>query len=233
MASRKGWFGMTARADILGKIRDRQGMDDDTARAATVTDRLRRAPRGVIPAYGQLNDAGRLNLFVKAAKEAAATVDLVDSTEEIPPAVLTFLRDHNFPAAARVGGDPLLAQIPWENHPQLVLSHGASDGSDIVGISHAANGVAESGTLVVHTGPGNPTTLNFLPDAHIVVIHPSEIVGDYESCWDQLREARGKGVMPRTVNMITGPSRSGDIEQKLIMGAHGPRNLHIIVLKNA
>lgn len=224
---------MTARAEILSKIHDRQGMKDDTARAARVADRLRRAPRGVIPAYGQLNSAGRLNLFVKAAKESAATVELVDSTDEIPAAVLSFLRDHNFPATARVGGDPLLARIPWENHPQLVLSHGASDGSDIVGISHAANGVAESGTLVVHTGPGNPTTLNFLPDIHIVVVQETDIVGDYESCWDQLRETRGKSIMPRAVNMITGPSRSGDIEQKLIMGAHGPRNLHIMILKNA
>ena len=58
----------------------------------------------------------------------------------------------------------------------------------------------------------------------------NDIVGDYESAWDRLRTAFGKGLMPRLVNMITGPSRSGDIEQKLLLGAHGPRRLHVVIV---
>jgi L-lactate dehydrogenase complex protein LldG len=45
-----------------------------------------------------------------------------------------------------------------------------------------------------------------------------------------LRKAKGKGEMPRALNLITGPSRSGDIEQTIILGAHGPRALHIVVV---
>ena len=78
----------------------------------------------------------------------------------------------------------------------------------------------------------NPTTLNFLPDYALVVLHEKDIAGDYESMWAQLRQTYGKGTMPRVVNWITGPSRSGDIEQKMLLGAHGPRRLHIIVVKN-
>ena len=58
-----------------------------------------------------------------------------------------------------------------------------------------------------------------------------DIAGDYESVLARVRNTYGKGRMPRTVNFITGPSRSGDIEQTLLLGAHGPRRLHIVVVK--
>ncbi|MFX8828968.1 LUD domain-containing protein, partial [Acinetobacter baumannii] len=78
--------------------------------------------------------------------------------------------------------------------------------------------VAESGTLVLTSGRDNPTTLNFLPEYHVVVVEASDIAGDYETIWNRVRAAYGKGTMPRTVNMVTGPSRSGDIEQTLLLG---------------
>jgi L-lactate dehydrogenase complex protein LldG len=97
-------------------------------------------------------------------------------------------------------------------------------------VSHAFAGVAETGTLVLTSGADNPTSLNFLPDNHIVVIDAKDVAGDYESVWQRLREKFGEAVMPRTANLITGPSRSADIEQTLILGAHGPRRLHVIVV---
>ena len=80
------------------------------------------------------------------------------------------------------------------------------------------------------SGAENPTTLNFLPDTSIVVVKAADISGDYEAVWAKIRAKFGKGAMPRTVNYITGPSRSGDIEQKILLGAHGPRRLHIVVV---
>jgi L-lactate dehydrogenase complex protein LldG len=97
-------------------------------------------------------------------------------------------------------------------------------------MSHALAGVAETGTLVLTSGPDNPTTINFLPETHIVAVRADDIVGDYESVWDAFRLRFGRGALPRTVNMITGPSRSGDIEQTILLGAHGPRRLHIVVV---
>jgi L-lactate dehydrogenase complex protein LldG len=64
----------------------------------------------------------------------------------------------------------------------------------------------------------------------VVVLKAADIAGDYETIWERIRADFGPGAMPRTVNMITGPSRSGDIEQKILLGAHGPRRLHIIVV---
>jgi L-lactate dehydrogenase complex protein LldG len=147
----------------------------------------------------------------------------------VPAAVAAYLRAHNLPATARMGDDNLLAGMPWDA-TQITLSRGASDGDDPVGVSHAFAGVAETGTLVLTSGPDNPTTLNFLPETHIVVLAAKDVAGDYETVWDRLRAAAGKGQMPRTVNMVTGPSRSGDIEQTILLGAHGPRRLHIVVV---
>ena len=90
-------------------------------------------------------------------------------------------------------------------------------------------GIAETGTLALVSGPANPTTLNFLPDNHIVVLRKEDVVADYESVFAMLRTAYGKGGAPRTLNFVTGPSRSADIEQTLLLGAHGPRRLHIVI----
>jgi len=81
--------------------------------------------------------------------------------------------------------------------------------------------------LMLISGPQTPTTLNFLPDTHIVVVRSEQVVATYEDGWDRLRICDG---LPRTVNFITGPSRTGDIEQRIELGAHGPRRLHIVLV---
>ncbi|MEE9300922.1 MAG: lactate utilization protein, partial [Alphaproteobacteria bacterium] len=100
-------------------------------------------------------------------------------------------------------------------------------------------GIAETGTCMLISGPQSPTTLNFLVDTHIIVLWTRQIVGSYEDALARLRETavgRERGArswMPRTVNLITGPSRSADIEQTIQMGAHGPRRLHILLIDGA
>jgi L-lactate dehydrogenase complex protein LldG len=131
-----------------------------------------------------------------------------------------------------MGEDARLAAMPW-SATTLEISGGPSDGHDLNAVSVAFAGVAESGTLALASGAENPTTLNFLPDNHFVIVATSDIVADYESVWRKLRAHYGKGVMPRTVNFITGPSRSADIEQTLLLGAHGPRRLHILIVRQA
>ena len=80
------------------------------------------------------------------------------------------------------------------------------------------------------SGPAGPTTLNFLPETHVVVLRADQVVGPYEEAWDLLRSARGAAGLPRTVNFVTGPSRTADIEQTIQMGAHGPRRLCILLV---
>jgi len=148
----------------------------------------------------------------------------------VPILVAAYLRWHNLPLQIRTGHDSILAQLPWEKERTLERFVGPSDGNDAASLSRATAGVAETGTLVLLSGEENPTTLKFLPDTHIVLMQADDIVGDYETVWRMLRETYGPGKLPRTVNFITGPSRSADIEQTLILGAHGPRALHILVV---
>ncbi|WP_029032127.1 LutC/YkgG family protein [Salinarimonas rosea] len=220
----------TARDEILASIRRSLGVTGrERPRRTVVEERIARAPAGVVPARGAVSGRARIELFVAQAEAALATVSEVDTPDAVPAAIAGWLRAHNLAATLRMGADPRLAAMPWSETP-LAVDEGPSDGSDLNAVSHAEAGVAETGTCVLVSGPGNPSTLNFLPDNHIIVVDASTVTGDYESAWARLRERFGKGVMPRTVNWVTGPSRSADIEQTMFLGAHGPRRLHIVVV---
>jgi L-lactate dehydrogenase complex protein LldG len=218
------------RDDILANIRRSLGLTGAEApRRANVTTRLQNAPSGVIPARGQLAPAARVAMFKEQAQRAQASVTEVARPQDVPAEIARFLRDRNLPASVRIGADARLTALPW-SETALEVSAGRSNGGDPNAVSHAFGAVAESGTLALVSGPENPTTLNFLPDNHIVIVSAADVAGDYETIWQRLRDETGKGTMARTVNLITGPSRSADIEQTLLLGAHGPRTLHIIIV---
>jgi L-lactate dehydrogenase complex protein LldG len=222
---------MSSRDTILASIRRSLHVKgDERIRAGIVDERLDRSPKGVVPARGQLDAAGKLALFIEKAEGVQATIARVPTAAEVPAEVARYLREGNLPAAIRMGSDARLAGMPWKETALDVMS-GRSHGLDLSAISHAEAAIAETGTLALISGPENPTTLNFLPDNHIVVLKAGDIVGDLEAIWAKIRKRHGKGAMPRTVNFITGPSRSGDIEQTILLGAHGPRALHIVVVE--
>ncbi|BDA82795.1 hypothetical protein Sa4125_03370 [Aureimonas sp. SA4125] len=220
----------SSRDAILSRIRHANGgRPYDPARQAVVDARLAEAPPGVIPARGQLDPEARLALFIDMATRASATVVRVSNYAAVPEAVADWLRQNNFPATLRMGADPRLAPADF-GATALDVTTGASSGGDLNALSHAEGGIAETGTLMFVSGPGNPTSLNFLPENHVAVVAAGDVVGDMEALWSTVRSREGKGQMPRSVNFVTGPSRSADIEQTLLLGAHGPRALHIIVV---
>jgi L-lactate dehydrogenase complex protein LldG len=223
---------MSARDEILATVRRSLGVTGkERPRNAEVDNRLAAAPRGLVPERGHLEGEALLALFRTQAEATLASYVEVENAADVPDAVAEYLRNANLPARLRMGDDPRLAAMPWDR-TALETSTGRSDGRDLVAVNHAFGGVAETGTLVMTSGPDNPTTLNFLPDYAIAVVSRKDITGDYETLWQRLRDSYGKGSMPRTVNWITGPSRSGDIEQTILLGAHGPRSVHIVVVKD-
>jgi len=222
---------VSAREAVLGKVRKALGAAGGAdGRESAVEARLSEHRPNLIPARGQLDREGRVALFCEMAEKVSATVRRAERMDDVPILVAAHLRWHNLPLQLRMGGDPVLAGMPWNREPHLERLSGPSDGTDAASLSRAFAGVAESGTLILVSGPDNPTTLNFLPDTHIVVVSADDIAGDYETVWRRIRDLNAPGGLPRTVNWITGPSRSADIEQTLILGAHGPRGLHIIVV---
>ena len=120
--------------------------------------------------------------------------------------------------------------MPWAEAKDLVVREGAAEPDDVAGVSYALAGVAETGTLVVGAGKDNPVTLAFLPGIHIIIVARDTIVGTYEEALARVRKIYGASGMPRTLNYISGPSRTADIGGKIVIGAHGPRTLGVIIV---
>jgi L-lactate dehydrogenase complex protein LldG len=219
-----------ARERVLAKIRRRIPSGNDAERQATVAARLANPKANLIPARGAGDDAYRIALFTRLMEGVGGTVERLAAAKDIPEAVSQYLRNHNLPACIRKGSDKLLARLPWHRTPALTVNDGAAQDADKAAISHAFAGAAESATVILLSGPENPTTLNFLPEAHIVVLEVKDLHGSYEETWARLRKVYGPGQMPRTVNMISGPSRTGDVEQTIVRPAHGPKDMHVILI---
>lgn len=221
---------MTARDEIFAGIRRSLGVTGrEEPRRQAVADRLSRPERGVIPERGQKIGAEAIATFRKYAEAVQTSVAIVSGPEQVPAEAARWLGANNLPARLRMGADARLAAMPW-GATTLETSRGPSAGDDLNGLSHAFAGVIETGSLVLLSGPDNPTTLNFLPDNHIVVLDSADLVPALEDVWTRLRAGSPNGQLPRTVNMVTGPSRSGDIDRTIFLGAHGPRALHVIVI---
>jgi L-lactate dehydrogenase complex protein LldG len=224
---------MDARSQILGGIRSalKRGALTGEAEAALAC-RLSDPQRNLIPARTALDQADRIALFERMASVVQTTIARVADPAAVPAAVARYLADNNLPAELVMAPDPALDPYPWATQPLLTIRRGKAEDHDAVSVTGAFAGIAETGTLMLTSGPDSPTTLNFLPDTHIVVLRADQIVGPYEEAWDRLRRQAGR-VPPRTVNFITGPSRTGDIEQRIQLGAHGPRRLHIVLVDGA
>lgn len=206
---------------ILSQIRISLCRDSHTRQNSDYSEQT------LIPKRARGTPAELIQRFTDEAERVSTTVHPIETIESVPDAVAHYLIMENLPAVLRVAPDNQLAAIPWESCPNLTVSKGAANGGHDVSLTGAFAGVAETGTLVLCSGPDSPTTLNFLPATHIVILHTDQVVGAYE---DALAKLRLLGPLPRTVNFITGPSRTADIEQQLELGAHGPRRLHIIMV---
>ncbi len=227
--------GSRGRAAVLGAVRRALGRDAQDATAARA--RLDAHPRGLIPQRSRLAPAAQLDLFQSQAEAVDASVARLDGLADVPQAVADYLKRHNLPATLRLAPDPELEGLDWAGTaPLLSVASGRAEPQDATSLTPAFAGIAETGTLMLHSGPAGsgrgPTTLNFLPETHIVVLRGSQVVGAYEEAWDRVRAVYGPGALPRSVNFITGPSRTGDIEQTLQLGAHGPRRLHILLVED-
>ena len=224
---------MSAREDILEAVKRglKRGVDTKQAQQR-VTDRLTNPPLNLIPARSELPSAKQIALFSEMATKVDVTIEWLNQRQEIPQAVSHYLISENLPQQLQSAPHPILTDLDWSAAPLLKIATGPARGDTVTSLSIAEAGIAESGTLMLFSGPETPTTLNFLPDHHLVLLLASTIVGSYEQGWQKLRQKFGSRLMPRTVNLITGPSRSADIEQTLRLGAHGPRRLRILLLQD-
>ena len=194
---------------------------------AMLAGRMVAHPRQITPARGKLDQEGRIALFTQYVVREFGTVARLGSLAEVPKAVVEYLAAQNAEPALVVSPHPRLQAIPFGETPLLAVRFGTCAATDATCLTFAPAGIAETGTLLLPSGPLTPTSNNLLPDNALVLLHAADIVPCYEDAFDRLRL---RGAMPRNVMLVTGPSRSADIEQTLELGAHGPRRLHILII---
>ena len=219
-----------SRARILEGIRATLNASSGaTVRRRSVAQRLAQPLAHPRPRRAMREGAERVAQFKQF--QSALGVDVIDvaSAGEVPLAIAGYLAALDMPQRLRCGSDPQLAAFPWDSAASLVVDRGAGEEGDAAGLSRAIAGVAETGTLVLASGSGSPVTVGLLPETHVVVLRADAIVASYEEACARVLEANA-GAMPRTLNLVTGASRTGDIGGKIVMGAHGPRRLAVILI---
>lgn len=213
-----------SREQILSNIRAALGRSGDlpAATVQSLRERIAHPPAMPLPALpGDLFET-----FIAKLTAVSGTCVAVATPDQIVEQIAAHLDRFQLAPELVVSSERLIASLPWPGG--WTVAHRVARGEDMVSVTGAFAAIAETGTLVLLSGPDSPTTLRFLPDDHIVVIQSSQIVAHPEDVWRKLRAEYH--TPPRSINLITGPSRTADVEQTIQLGAHGPRRLHVIVL---
>lgn len=224
----------SARDRIFARIRAAQRRPAQPTRGEreAVADYLARHPQGPRPGVaGDLMEA-----FSVQARKMASTVERVATMADVPAAVAHYLSGLALPPRAVAW--PALGALDWQAHgiavesrpplrdPQADREHG-----DLVGITGCFCAIAETGSLMLLSGPETFASGALLPETHIAVVPVGRIVADLEEAFALVRAERGE--LPRATNIISGPSRTGDIEQTIVLGAHGPYRVHVVLVEQA
>jgi L-lactate dehydrogenase complex protein LldG len=219
-----------ARGDTLARVREALSVTQgDAQRITAAEDYVAAHAQGPRPAM----PADLTARFIHRARDMASTVETISTPAEIPHAVARYVDGLDLPDAiaaqkSRLGVCwPEFASLDWDG-AGLSIEARPTQGRDRLGITGAFCAIAETGTLVFTTSPATPTATALLPDTHVAVLRASRIVSGMEEAFALVRAGHGK--LPRAVNFISGPSRTGDIEQTIVLGAHGPFRVHILVL---
>lgn len=213
---------MSSRDEILGRIRQALGRSGPATPASRDEALARLAARAAGPRPPA--DWEPVARFLERARAMACTVTRVDRPEQAPAAAAAFLADAGLPAQAVVWPD--VAAWDWSG-AGIAAEARRARGEDLVGITGAFCAIAETGTLVLLSGLGSPGSVSLVPENHVAVVAAERIVASLEDALALIRSERG-GV-PRALNLVSGPSRTADIEQTVTMGAHGPYRVHVIV----
>ncbi len=164
--------------------------------------------------------------FARRWRAAGGSCSRLGDSKGVPVAVARYLRRHDLGSRLVRGGGSILDQLHWP--PRLTVRDGVPRDEDAVAVTEAWAAVAETGSVVLCSSSFMPATLSFLPACNLVVVSAARILRYQEDVWAKLR-CEGKD-MPRGVHLITGPSRTADVEQTLQIGAHGPGRVHVFIV---
>ena len=219
----------SSRDRILGRIKTGTRASERTVADEKILEARIRAPeRHIVPEQFNLEGKAKLEYFIAKAEGQGTSIARVRTPEDALAEVRDYLRQNNLPQRIVASPSEALADLGLDDAGDLEVRRGAAVKDDMTSVTPVYRAVAETGTIVTRSGTETPSTLNFVPEYHIAVLREKDLVASYEDSWDAIREKE----MPRTVNWISGPSRSGDIGMTMFMGAHGPRAQHVIIIED-
>jgi L-lactate dehydrogenase complex protein LldG len=215
-----------ARHAIFSRIRKAQNRPPQPTadERAAVQEYLQHHPQGPRPTLGP----DLVEHFKGQALRMSDTVDQVATLEEVPAAVARYLDGIGVTKNAIAWNT--LDEFDWQQ-AGVQVEFRAPKNEDLVGITGSFCAVAETGTLMLLSGPDSFASASLLPETHIAIVAASRVVAGIEDAFALAREERGE--LPRATNFISGPSRTGDIEQTIVLGAHGPYRVHVILVTEA
>ncbi len=215
-----------ARAAIFSRIRQAQNRPEQPTRAELdqVQDYLANHAAGPRPDLGP----DLVLRFRQQAERTSQTLDRVNALEEVPAAVARYLAAHGLAPAAIAWRT--LDGLPWQQ-AGIAVEFRKPVNDDLVGVTGCFCAVAETGTLMLLSGPDTFSSAALLPETHVAIVPESRVVGSIEDAFALAKAERGE--LPRATNFISGPSRTGDIEQTIVLGAHGPYRVHVILVAGA
>ncbi len=217
-----------SRQEIFAKVRAALDARDGDGRRAVTEARIAAPPLHPRPARAAVSDTNARADFKRHLQNVSADFAAVAAPEDVPGTIAAFV-SANYPGdAVTLGRDPWLAALPWQRAPELQRQDWKPGAPPRIGLSRAVAAIAETGTLVLSSGPENPASLNYLPEVHIVVVQSSSLKASMEAGIAAARQSPGPAGMPRTLALVSGASRTADVGGKLVAGAHGPKKLLVI-----
>ena len=214
----------TPRDRILANVRSALGRSGPlpVARAEEMRAYLAQHSPGPRPK----SDWNPVERFCERALALESTLDEVETMANVPAAVARYLQANNLPMHAVVW--PQLAETDWKA-AGISAEARKAEGGDLVGITASFCAIAETGTLLLLSGESAPGSTSLLPETHVAIVPTERIVNGMEDAWALLRAEHGQ--LSRATNFVSGPSRTADIEQTLVLGAHGPYRVHIVLVR--
>lgn len=215
-----------ARNAIFNRIRSAQDRpaEPTPAEYEAVRDYINLHSRGPCPTVG----ADLVAHFAQQALRMSDTVDQVSRAGDVPVAVARYL--DGIGVAKKAIAWKTLENMAWHG-AGVQVEFRPPRNEDLVGITGAFCAVAETGSLMLLSGQHTWSSASLLPETHIAIVPASRIVAHMEDAFALARAEHGE--LPRATNFISGPSRTGDIEQTIVLGAHGPYRVHVIIVREA
>jgi len=226
---------MSAREDILNRLAGRldimatekcpDGISRQNIAAAKVKgylDNPQKWPRPIKLAEDCANQEKMLQLFCKNALNLQSTVERLSSLDKLPAAAAAYCQRYDLPKTVTFW--PEYSQLPWPAHG--FSQEKTNSQSGVTGVFCA---IAETGSLLLCSSTSTPATTSLLPETHFAVVKVDRIVLSLEEAWQLVRSELGQ--LPRNVKLISGPSRTADIEQTMVIGAHGPYRVHVFLVE--